>query len=564
MLDIQKSIITRFPKIESLPVSLSNGVFNTIRKVIHEPDINEILQEYKDYSPCSFIDSVLDRFNFSYKYSSDQIENIPSAGRAIVIANHPLGAFDALSLIHLLMKHRKDIRVLANDFLNKIKPLEPILIPVNTFGNQLTRESVRTINKSLDDEQLLLIFPAGEVSRIRPSGVKDGKWNKGFLKIAQSRSAPILPVKIIAKNSAMFYTVSTLNKKVSTILLPSETFKQKNKFLEFKIGEMIPVSSFPSENMDIRLRVKLFKKHLYKIGTTKKLVFKTHKRIAHPESRQALKRELSQCEILGTTRDNKIIYLYEPTVKSLIMREIGRLRELTFRKVEEGTGMKRDTDAFDEYYKHIILWDDTDLEIVGSYRIGVTREIFSKKGVDGLYCHRLFEFQNEFLPYLNNALELGRSFVQPKYWGSRSLDYLWQGIGAYLRKYRDIRYLFGAVSLTAAWPEEAKKLLVAYYSKYYGRKYKLVHAIHPFILTKQESNHFDADIQQDFQKLKNTLKGYNLSIPTLFKQYTELCEPGGVTFEDFDIDAQFNNCVDGFILLDLQKMKEKKWKRYIC
>jgi len=150
------------------------------------------------------------------------------------------------------------------------------------------------------------------------------------------------------------------------------------------------------------------------------------------------------------------------------LREIGRLREYTFRKVEEGTGKKRDTDSFDKYYEHIVLWDENDLEIVGSYR------------------NTLFKFKEEFESYLVDSIELGRSFVQPKYWGSRALDYLWQGIGAYLVQNPSIKYIFGPVSLSVALPKDALNLIVSYYSHYYGTKKPLVKEIDPFVMNKQE------------------------------------------------------------------------------
>ena len=147
------------------------------------------------------------------------------------------------------------------------------------------------------------------------------------------------------------------------------------------------------------------------------------------------------------------------------MREIGRLREIAFRAVGEGSGNRRDVDPYDRYYEHLILWDVEDLEIVGAYRLGNTSQMLEAE--QALYTQSLFNYTEQMTPYFDNGLELGRSFVQPKYWGKRSLDYLWYGIGAYLKKHPKIRYLFGPVTLSNSMPKAAKDLLVYFYKLHF-------------------------------------------------------------------------------------------------
>src|SRR3546814_18769470 len=108
------------------------------------------------------------------------------------------------------------------------------------------------------------------------------------------------------------------------------------------------------------------------------------------------------------------------------MREIGRLRELTFRKVGEGTGLKRDLDRYDAWYSHIVLWDCAAMEIVGAYCLVETQKIIAQHGIDGLYSNTLFVFSSAAQAMLSQSVDLGRSFVIPRHWGSSSLDYLWQ------------------------------------------------------------------------------------------------------------------------------------------
>jgi len=568
MIDIEEAIIKKYPVVEKLPQPIKNPFFGAVKKIIHQGDINQFLQEHKKSGPFSFTKAVLEHFNFSYKVSSNQIENIPSSGRVVIIANHPLGALDALSLIDLVKSIRTDITVVANEILSEISQLKDILISVDTFGSKFSKDALSSIYKSLDDEKAVIIFPSGEVSRVRPTGVRDIKWSRGFLKFAKKKNAPILPIYIKAKNSALFYTLSSINKRLSAALLPSEVFNKKNRTLEFKIGELIPFKSFENSNMDTSTQVKLFKKHLYRVAKNKKPIFDTQKCIAHPENRQSLKDELKKCELLGSTSDNKKIFLFTYEANSALMQEISRLRELTFRKVEEGTGKKRDMDDYDYYYKHIILWDEENLEIVGSYRIGESNFIFKHYNFEGFYTDSLFNFYPKFNKYLNNSIELGRSFVQPKYWGSRALDYLWQGIGAYLGQNPHIKYMFGPVSLSSSFVKDAQNLIVYYYDTYYGRGKEFLNPSKKFVINQQEREELERiflgnNVKEDFKILKEHLEYHGLTVPVLYKQYTELCDEGGISFMGFNIDKDFNNCVDSFIMVEIDKIKDKKRSRYI-
>lgn len=568
MVNIQREISLKFPSLLKLPFIIKKPIFEIIKRIIHENEINNFLQSKEKLSPFDFIDAVLEYFNFSYKVSSNQIENIPPSGRVIIIANHPLGALDALSLIHLIQKVRSDVRVVANDVLAQIDQLKPILLSIDAFGLKTSKETIEQIYTSLDSEQAVIIFPAGEVSRARPAGVKDTKWHKGFLKFALKKNTPILPIHIKAKNSTLFYTLSTLNKKLSATLLPHEMFNKKNKNLEFNIGEIIPFKSFKENNFDLGTKVKLFKKHLYNISKNKKAIFTTQRCIAHPEDRQELKEELRASKLLGQTTDNKKIYLFEFHKGSSVMKEISRLREFTFRKVEEGTGKKRDSDEYDEYYKHIVLWDEEKLEIVGAYRIAESNFVKEYFGNDGFYSNTLFHFNQDFDKYLHNSIELGRSFVQPRYWGSRALDYLWQGIGAYLYQNPHIKYMFGPVSMSVSIPKNAQNLIIYYYQKYYGNRTEMLNPTQQFILSEHELKELQQifianNAKDDFLILKEQLGFYETTIPTLYKQYTELCDEGGISFMGFNVDKEFSNCVDSFILVEIDKIKEKKKSRYI-
>ena len=567
MINIEKEILTKFPKLSSKTPMLQKSLFKIAQKLVHEDKINDFLKQHSHLKGFEFVEAVLDYFKFDFSYSSKDIENIPSSGRVVIISNHPLGALDALCLLKLVSSVRKDVRIVANDFLAGIDSLNSLFIKIDNYKTKQSKENIKKIYTALDNEEAVIIFPAGEVSRVSPTCIKDGKWQKGFLKFAKKSNSPILPILVDAKNSKTFYTVSILNKTFSTILLSDEMFKQRDKNVTIKVGKLIANEHILHSTSDKLSIVDQYKKHLYGLKKGKKQYFETINTIAREENRQSLKKELKSSQLIGQTADGKKIYLYDYVDNSAVMNEIGRLREISFRKVNEGVNKKRDLDQYDQYYKHIVLWDDEDLEIVGAYRIGEGKNINAQYGKYGFYSNTLFRFKKPFVKYLDNSIELGRSFVQPKYWGTRALDYLWYGIGAYLKHNPEVKYMFGPVSLSGNYPQYAKELIVDFYSNYFGSADKLVEAQLEFEFETSDialDNPFSyKEYKDDFKLLKNKLKSMDLTIPTLYKQYSELCEEGGIKFYDFNIDPDFSNCIDSFIVVEIAKIKQSKLDRYM-
>lgn len=567
MLNVEQMIEQQLPRVDRQSW-FYRPVKGFLSYLLHEQDFQNFAKRYPHLQGLEFVEQVLDYFNFSYAVRDNELERIPATGRVVIIANHPIGSLDGLALLKLVSEIRPDVKVLANQLLMALPPLHPLLLPVNNMTGGTERRRLDAIAAHLAAEGALILFPAGEVSRLKPNGIRDGKWHSGFLRFASQSKAPILPIYIGGRNSALFYSASMLYKPLATLLLVKEMFKQQRKSITLRIGESIPFDSFNNLQLELADKVKLFKKHLYRLAKDKAPLFKTQSAIAHPEERVVLKKAVESCQLLGETGDGKKIYLYHHQQSSPVMREIGRLRELAFRAVGEGCGQRRDIDRFDSHYEHLILWDSDDLEIVGAYRFANTARVIAAHGLAGLYTASLFQFSAQMQPYLAQGLELGRSFVQPRYWGKRSLDYLWYGIGAYLKQYPELRYLFGGVSLSNSYPQAARDLMVYFYSLYFqdeqqtavsNQPYQLPHAI-----LQQLQQHFSGqDYAADFVQLKHLLANMGVSIPTLYKQYSELCEPGGVKFLAFGTDPDFADCIDGLVLVDLTQLKAQKRARYL-
>jgi putative hemolysin len=482
MISIENFIDSRFPQLQIKRPIFFKTLTLILKQLFHEKEFQLFEKKYPHLGGFDFVEQVLNYFDFNYSVVSSERERIPSSGRVIIVANHPIGSLDGLALLKLVGEVRHDVKVVANEVLAAIKPLQPLLLPVDNMSGNTTRQNLKAIHHHLDSEGAVIIFPAGEVSRFGTKGIRDGKWNSGFLKIGTSTKTPILPIFVDGRNSTFFYSLSFLARPLSTLWLVREMFKQSNHTLKIRIGNAIRFHNYNNVGRNYQERTGLFKEHTYRLQKQKKIIFTDAVAVAHPEERKQLRREIHQCELLGTTNDGKHIYLYHYQTDSSVMREIGRLREISFRAVGEGSGKRRDTDHYDAHYQHIVLWDDQELEIVGSYRIADATKTITEHGVAGLYSSALFDYAPAMDRIFERGLELGRSFVQPRYWGKRGLDYLWFGIGAYLRANPQIRYLFGPVSISNEYNDNAKATLVHLYRHYFSSPAHLARAKHPLIM----------------------------------------------------------------------------------
>ncbi len=569
-INVEKIIDDRYPSLfKNKPKLFKKITLSLFEKVLHLKEINTFIEKNSDVKDIEFIDEIFEMLNFSFRIANKDIKRIPSEGRLICAANHPIGSLDSLSLIKLVSEIRTDVKIVANDVLLGIKNLEDLFLPFNLESRSAQRQNIRAIAEALNKEMAVIIFPAAEVSRLKWIYIRDGKWQKGVLYFSKKYKAPVLPIYIDGKNSLFFYLFSILHKGLSKVLLSHELFNKKNKTINIKVGDPIPPQAFANDFINDKYQTKLLKKHVYLIAKGKTGIYKTEKNIIHPIDRKAIKSELNNSELIGKTSDDKKIILANYYDSPNVLREIARLREITFRKVGEGTGKKKDLDKFDKHYKHLVVWDENELEIIGSYRIGLGKEILEEFGTDGFYTSTIFKYEADFISeYMPDSIELGRSFVQKKYWNTNALNYLWQGIGAFLAHHNHVKFLFGGVSISNNYPESAKKMIVYYFQKWFGSEYILASAVSKFSISELSLNKYKdlfvgKDYKEDYRILKAMLKPYGYTVPILYKHYSELCYEGGVKFLDFAVDEDFENCVDGLILVNVDLIKDEKRERYI-
>jgi len=570
MLDVQQTLESRYPSFFERHRRSARTLSRFLGFLFHETRFRRFSEDYPHLRGFDFIDQVLRTFDFDLRLTESERARIPARGRVVIAANHPIGSLDGLALLNLVRSVRPDVKVVANDLLTAIEPLQPVLLPVVAMGpNGTPRNALRAIKDHLNDEGALIIFPAGEVSRFGPRGVKDAEWQSGFIKLASSTRSPILPVFVAGRNSLFFYSLSILARPLSTIWLVREMFKQSHSTVDTRIGRPVPHEVYAATRISARQLARMFRKHVYRLGTQGKPIFQTVETVAPPENRVLLRQELAASECLGETRDGKAIYLCQMDASPCVMREIGRLRELTFRTVGEGSGQPRDIDRFDRHYDQLVLWDREDMEIVGAYRLADAGVVLATQGVDGLYSSTLFAYGPRILGRLKEGLEMGRSFVQPAYQSRHSLDYLWYGIGAYVKRRPHIRYLFGSASISRYYGREATARLIYYYGTHYSGADLDVEPRTPFpipadIAQRLQSEFPGVNADEDLRGLRESLSAAGLPLPTLYKHYSQATSADGVAFTAFNLDRDFGDCVDSFVIADLHKLTPRKRQRYLA
>jgi putative hemolysin len=549
-----------------LPSALYTPIVRFFRSLLSVDRMEEFLNEHPGVRGFNLIDDLFDALELSFLVSSREMERIPASGKVVCVSNHPLGGLDGLIILKAIHEVRPDIRIVANNILLTLDGLADLFLPIDVFSGSKTRANIRRIDEAIEHDEAIVFFPAAEVSRMSLRGITDAPWHTGAMRFAQRHKAPILPVHVSAKSSPLFYGVSVISKKASTFLLPHEMLRKNRKPIRLHIGELIPSDAFV--HLHPKAATKLIRKQVDVLPFGRKGPFRTERGIARPIERRVLRRELDAAMYLGSPAPKRKLFLMTAKESPSVVREIARLREVTFRHVGEGTGKRLDIDRYDHYYRHLVLWDDEQLEIIGAYRLGFCDEILPKQGLQGLYTSSLFHFSEEFLKLLPFAVEMGRSFIQRPYWNSYALEYLWAGIGAVIANEPSVKYLYGPVSISGTYTAEAKEAMVHVCSKWYGAPDGYVISFHRYRIPEEriaalEEYFCGTSYREDLNKLKLRLCAIGVSIPTLIRQYSELCSPEGVRFCDFGVDEGFGSCIDGFFQLDLAHLTREKYERYI-
>lgn len=567
-----------FAKATKLDKLKMPGLAALLMEVMKINDVNELFAQAQDKQGIEFIDAILKGCGVEIEFDERELRNIPKTGGFIAIANHPYGGIEGLVLLKILLMVRPDAKLMANFLLKKIPNLSDFFIAVNPFENIEHSSSISGLKNTLEllaQGTPVGIFPAGEVStfKIETQQVTDRMWHPVVGKIISKARVPVVPIYFHGNNGLLFNLLSLIHPTLRTAKLPSELFNKHGHTIKLRIGKAINIADHPEYTNSTKL-LNFLRARTYALGTgleeEKKLfrprnLFKVKKL---PEAiTPAISADILEAEV-ETLRENYRVWQeknYEvfivPTssIPNMI-REIGRLREVTFREVGEGTNKAIDLDEYDIYYHHLFIWDTEARQIVGAYRIGLGDEIFYSLGKSGFYIAKLFKVKSQMTPVLRKSIELGRSFIRKEYQQKPlPLFLMWKAIFKFLIDNPRYRYMIGPVSISNSFSTFSKSLIVDYINRNHFDE-EMAQYVKPRKKFKVDFSKIDTDVlmpgEDSFKNLDDIISEIetrSLKVPVLLRQYIAM----NANIICFNIDPKFADCLDGFLVMDFYKVPQE-------
>jgi putative hemolysin len=558
-------------KIDKLGVP---GLAALMMEVMKLNDINKVFSQNQHFNGLEFVDKILETIGVSVEFDEDDLKNIPKTGAFIAIANHPYGGVEGLVLVKLLCTVRPESKVMVNFILKLIPNLSQFFVAVNPFENVQHSSSISGLKTTFDllkNGTPIGIFPAGEVSTfsLDKQEITDRLWHPVVGKLIARAKLPVVPIYFHGNNGVLFNILSFIHPTLRTAKLPSEFLNKQGLKMKVRIGKPINIEDISYKNNTNKL-LDFLRARTYALGTSleqeRKLfnpislfkIAKTPKEIIPETPRADIVDEITQLETYKVwTEKNYEVYIAPTSSIPNILREIGRLREITFRQVGEGTNKKIDLDNYDIYYHHLFIWDKDQQNIVGAYRIGKGDEILDTMGRRGFYLSELFKIKEPFYPILRKGIELGRSWIRKEYQQKPlPLFLLWKGILKYLLDNPQYRYMFGPVSISNNFSKFSKSLMVDFISRDHF-DYDLAKYIKPKNKFKADLSPINTDLLlessdtlKNLDSLISDIENSHIKIPVMLRQYLNL----NAKIICFNIDPKFADCLDGFLLVDMQQI----------
>lgn len=555
-----------------------------LMKVLKISTINKFYKKHKHLEGIDFLDSILDEFQIKFEIPEEDLKRLPKDGAYITVSNHPLGGIDGILLLKLMLEQRKDFKIIANFLLHRIEPMKPYIMPVNPFEDRKDVKSSLTGFKNailhLRNGHPLGVFPAGEVSTYRDGKlVVDKPWEEAAMKLVKKAEVPVVPIYFHAKNSKLFYKLSKISDTFRTAKLPSEVLTQKRRTIKVRVGKPISVED-QKEHSSLEEFSEFLRRKTYMLsnafGDKPKILDNLSSTLKTPKPPKNIVTPVKQTLMIEEVNDlrkgdarlleskNYEVFLAEPKNIPNILREIGRLREITFREVGEGTNEAIDLDPFDNYYHHMFLWDNENKILAGAYRMGLGSRIFKRYGIDGFYLQDLFRFEPELYKMMSQSIEMGRAFIIKDYQQKpMPLFLLWKGIVHTTLRFPEHMYLIGGVSISNQFSNFSKSLMIEFMKSHYYDPY-IAQYVHPKKEFKVKLKDADKDFVFDeteadlnkFDKFIDEIEPGALRLPVLLKKYIKQ----NARLVAFNVDPLFNNSVDGLMYIKIADLPESTVK----
>ena len=582
----QKYVVSEADLQNALGLKGAFGRFVTrrIHRLLELHKINAMHEKLMEHDGPEFSEAVLKEVGVTYEILPEQLARIPEEGGFITVSNHHFGSIDGLILSSVIGGKRKDYRILTTFVLALIPSLKSSFMPVdNLSGSKASVKSVHGIRMALEhihEGGALGFFPAGEVGTYQKGAkrtavgnkkvIEDKPWADNIIKLIKNSGFPVIPIYFEGTNSRFFHFLGKIHPRLRTVRLIHEMLNKKGTHVKVRIGQAISpeeMSKYSVPELGKYLRNRTYALQAECLPQKEIAAQDITEPLAEPVDPEVIRQEMAAISdrIMFEVGDYR---MYLTTVDGIphAMWELARLREETFRAVGEGTGKAIDTDRFDPNFHHLILWNIPNGEIVGAYRIGAGPEVVTKQGMAGLYTSTLFDYAPGNEETFAKCLELGRTFIQQKYQREvLSLKLLLTGVSASTVFFPEARFFLGPVSISNSIPDFYKSLIVWYIEKNFTdpEVSKLASPVHrfnsDFLAVNPEQLCSKVESLDDLDKLILAISDGKYRIPVLVKKYFSykaklIC---------FNVDPDFQNSLDGLILLKLKDFPKNYLKSLI-
>ena len=539
-------------------------------RILELEKVNRVHHKYHDSIGPEFSAHVLDDVGIRYEIPSEQLDRIPREGGFITVSNHHYGAIDGMILSAVVGSRRPDYKILTTFLLSLIPSLKDGFIPVDNFSTGGTRSisGIRAALGHIADQHPLGLFPAGEVatwqkgknrtSLGKDKVVEDIPWAENIIKLVRKSGFPVVPIYFEGGNSKSFHILGRIHPRLRTVRLIHEVFNKRGRVVQVRIGQPLTaeeIAGFEVPALGRYLRSRCYALEAQCLPPVEHAVEAAPAPLAEPVPADRIREEMDALgeRMLFEIGDYRA-YLLQAGDAPETMRELYRLREETFRAAGEGTGQPLDTDAYDAYYRQMVLWHISNQEIVGAYRLGFGPEIMeSHGGVPGFYSAALVRYGEKAAPLLTKSMELGRSFIIGKYQrGIQPLRLLLAGLAVAALKCPELTFYSGLVSISDDIPDFYKSLIVRYLEK----SYPLPDAARVAVPTTPFTPDFLAVNPDDLLQIPKgkidlldrflgTLSDGQVRLPVLVRKYFSC----GARLVCFNVDPDFGRCLDALIVL---------------
>lgn len=538
-----------------------------IERLLGVHEMNRLYQKHQmsGLSPAAFCQKCIDYFQLKHRFAGADFSALPAKGPVIIVANHPYGGIEGVLMVHLLLQHRFDVKVLSNRGLSILPELREHFIFTNPLSTNAkgNTASLRACIRHLRNQGVLLLFAAGRVSypQGRPEEITDHRWNRMVASLQGKFRCPLLTVHISGQNRPLFYKLGKLWHRMRLLRLVWEMLASRGRDITLTVSRPINKLALTDSQQQTDLLYLLNYLNAVEISPWPGATEQMMQPVAAPVCREALAAEVENlpAEQQLAAYNRFATYWATQSQAPLAVREIRRLREETFRLLDEGSGMPEDGDDFDSTYIHLFVFDRENQRVIGAFRMGRSDQLLAS-GLDNLYLSRMFHFAEGFINRQHPCLEMGRSFIVPDQQRStHGLLLLFLGIGAFVQKFPQYRMLYGTVSLS----KQYRPLSVALIQRWLCEPSDLVSPITPFPASVvPQLEHYLDENDASLEKLDwliQQLEPDGKGLPVLLKHYYKL----GARFYCIGIDKNFADTPGVLLSVNLDYAPEKLLRLYL-